>query len=100
MKKLSRYLKPYRIPIVLVVILVFLEVLTALKLPDLMSEIVDQGIVQGDIGFIWKTGGIMLLVALGGMLCAIFGNYLGAKSSTGFGRDLRNACFHTWRSFL
>ncbi len=93
MRKLSRYMKPFLIPIILVVILVFLEVLTELKLPDLMSEIVDQGIVRGDIGFIWKTGGLMLLVAFGGLLCAILGNYLGAKASTGFGRDLRNALF-------
>lgn len=69
--------------------LVFLEVMATLKLPDLMSDIVDQGIARGNIPLIWSTGGIMLAVALAGVLCAVAGNFLASRASTRFGRDLR-----------
>ena len=66
MTKLFRFLKPYRYQIALVLIFVFGQTMAELYLPTLMSDIVDNGIVKGDIGYIWQIGGIMLLVALGG----------------------------------
>lgn len=93
MWKLKRFIKPYLLTVVVVITLVFLEVLATLRLPDLMSEIVDQGIARGNIALIWQTGGWMLLVALLGMLCALLGNFLSSRASTGFGRDLRLALF-------
>lgn len=93
MWKLRKYVKPF-LPIAAIVILsVFLEVMATLKLPDLMSEIVDQGIARGNIALIWKTGGVMLVVALAGVLLAVTGSFLAARASTAFGRDLRAAVF-------
>ncbi|NLL43849.1 MAG: ABC transporter ATP-binding protein [Firmicutes bacterium] len=89
MWKLRSYFKPYLGTIITVMILVFLEVMATLKLPDLMSGIVDRGIARGNIPLIWGTGGIMLAVALGGVLCAVVGNFLASRASTRFGRDLR-----------
>lgn len=76
-------------------LLVFLEVMTTLKLPDLMSEIVDAGGIArgGNIPLIWRTGGTMLLVALAGIACSIGGSFLASRASTAFGRDLRRAVF-------
>jgi ATP-binding cassette subfamily B protein len=58
-----------------------------------MSSIVDIGIAQGNTGFIWRTGAIMLVVAAGSALSTVLGSYLSSKASMGFGRDLREAVF-------
>jgi len=73
--------------------LVFLEVMATLRLPDLMSRIVDEGIALGNISLIWRTGAVMLAVALAGVLCSIVGNYLASRAAGGFGRDVRLAVF-------
>lgn len=93
MWKLRKYTKPFLPAALTVMLLVFLEVMATLRLPDLMSEIVDQGIARSNIGLIWSTGGTMLAVAFGGVVCAILGSFLASRASTGFGRDLRKAVF-------
>jgi ATP-binding cassette, subfamily B, multidrug efflux pump len=64
-----------------------------LYLPKLMAKIIDKGVVTGDTEYIWKIGGIMLLVTTGGMLCSIVVSYLSAKVSAGFGRITRDQVF-------
>ena len=93
MWRLREYVKPYLPSAIIVMVLVFLEVMATLKLPDLMSVIVDQGIAAGNTDLIWRTGGIMLLVALAGIVCSITGNLLASRASTAFGRDLRGTVF-------
>lgn len=93
MLKLFRMLKPYRVGVVLVLLMVFVQALAELFLPTLMADIVDKGIVNSDIPYIWRIGGIMLGVAMIGMLCSIAASYLSAKVSLGFGRDLRSRVF-------
>lgn len=89
MWRLKTRFTPYWATIIAVTILVFLEVMATLRLPDLMSIIVDQGIATGNIPLIWRTGAIMLAVALAGVVCAVAGNFLASRASTRFGRDLR-----------
>lgn len=93
MIKLFRNLKPYRWLVVAVLVLVFFQTLSELYLPTLMSDIVDNGVVNGDTPYIWKIGGLMLLVALGGMACSIAASYYSARASTGFGKLLRGKVF-------
>ncbi|PFN96128.1 multidrug ABC transporter ATP-binding protein [Bacillus sp. AFS076308] len=93
MLKLIKYLKPYQIPIYLVLVLVLLQSLSELYLPTLMSDIVDKGVVTGDSHYIWKIGGFMLLVAAGGMICSIAASFFSAKAASGFGRLLRSKVF-------
>ncbi|MFI5369811.1 MAG: ABC transporter permease, partial [Spirochaetia bacterium] len=93
MLKLFRNLKPYTLAIVLVAVLVAGQTLAELFLPTLMSDIVDSGIVKGDIPYIIRVGGIMLLVALGGMVFALISTLFSAQASMGFGRDLRKKVF-------
>lgn len=76
MWRLKQYIKPYLPTVIVVSGLVFLEVMATLRLPDLMSRIVDEGIALGNISLIWRTGAVMLAVALAGVLCSIVGNYL------------------------
>ena len=99
MLKLFRGLKPYAALIACVLVLVFVSTMTDLELPDLMSEIVNTGIVQGDIPYILGRGGIMLLVALLGTGCTILTSYLTAKIGMVFSRDLRQKVFTKVESF-
>ncbi|MBU3210323.1 ABC transporter ATP-binding protein/permease [Clostridium algidicarnis] len=93
MIKLFKNLKPFKVPIILVLVLVFFQSLSELYLPTLMSDIVNNGIVNGDTDYILKIGAFMLLVALGGTICTITASFLSSKVATGFGRDLRKGLF-------
>jgi len=92
-KKLFAFLKPYRLPVTFVLVLIFLQSLSDLYLPTLMSDIVDHGIVQGDTPYIFKIGGFMLLVAALGGLCSIAASYYSSKVAAGFGKILRGKVF-------
>ncbi|MEH7076862.1 ABC transporter ATP-binding protein [Neobacillus drentensis] len=93
MIKLIKFLKPFQIPIYLVLGLVLLQSLSELYLPTLMADIVDKGVVTGDTDYIWKIGGFMLLVAAGGMVCSIAASFYSAKAASGFGKLLRSRVF-------
>lgn len=99
MLKLFKHLGPYRLPILFVLVLVFLQSLSDLFLPTLMADIVDKGIISGDIPYIWRIGGIMLLVAGGGAICAIASSYFSARVSVGFGQSLRTKVFGHVQNF-
>ncbi len=58
-----------------------------------MATIVDNGIVNNDPRYIWTTGGLMLLVALGGILCAIVGIFCSSRIALRFGKSIRNQVF-------
>jgi ATP-binding cassette subfamily B multidrug efflux pump len=99
MIKLLRFLKPYLIPVSAIVILVFFQAISSLYLPTLMSDIVNSGIINGDIPYIMKTGGWMLLVALGGSICAVTAGLLSSQVAMGFGQNIRSAIFQRVSSF-
>jgi ATP-binding cassette, subfamily B, multidrug efflux pump len=116
--KLFRFLKPYRVPIMILIILVFLQSLTELALPTLMADIVQNGILKmnipthvtdihdlstdqlqeigitfGNIPYIWNMGAVMLLVALLGGICTILVSFISSRVSTGMGRNMRELLF-------
>lgn len=93
MLKLFRYLKPYKQWIAGILGLVFLQAMAELYLPNLMALIINNGVLAGNTGYILKIGAFMLLVAAGGSLCAIAANYLAARLSSSYGRDLRERVF-------
>lgn len=64
-----------------------------------MSDIVDIGVVNGDINFILQIGGRMLLIAVIALMASIYGSYLASRVSTGFARDLRVLVFSKVESF-
>lgn len=99
MFKLLKFLKPYTIPTTFIMLLILFRSLADLYLPTLMSEIVDTGIVKGDIDFIIRIGVIMLLVAAVSGACSVLAGYLSAKTAGGFGRDLRGKVFSHVESF-
>ena len=99
MLKLFRLLRPFRIPIIFVFVLVFLQSLANLYLPTLMADIVNNGIVKGDTNYILKVGGIMLLVTLVGTICAVIASFYSARVAIGFGRLIRGKLFSRVGSF-
>ena len=90
---LRRYLQPYRRVLAVVVVLQLVGTMAALYLPSLNASIIDEGVAKGDTAFIWRTGGVMLVVSLLQIICAIAATYLGARTAMGFGRDVRGALF-------
>lgn len=99
MLKLFRFLKPYALQIAVVLVLVFFQTMADLYLPTLMSDIINNGVMSGDTRYILKTGGFMLLVAGGGVLCALMVSFLSSKISGGFGKIVRNKVFRQVESF-
>ncbi|NMD71359.1 ABC transporter ATP-binding protein [Bacillus sp. DNRA2] len=93
MLKLFRTLKDYKFQVTFVFLFVFLQTLSDLYLPRLMANIIDKGVVTGDKDYIWKIGGIMLLVTAGGMICSIFVSFFSARISAAFGRKTREQVF-------
>jgi len=90
---LRDYLRPYRRPLALVVLLQLVQTLATLFLPTLNADIIDNGVIKGDTSYIMHTGGLMLAVALVQIVCAVGAVYLGARTSMALGRDLRQAVF-------
>jgi ATP-binding cassette subfamily B protein len=96
---LRTYLRPYRQPITLVVLLQLVQTIAILYLPTLNADIIDNGVVKGDIGYILRTGGVMLITSLAQIACAIGAVYFGARTAMAFGRDVRLAVFNHVQSF-
>lgn len=96
---LTKYFSRYWLLITVTVLLVVVQAVISLYLPDLMSNIVDKGITKGDVDYIWKVGGQMLLYSLMSALAAIVGSYTSSIVSMGIGRDLRGAVFEKVNSF-
>ena len=99
MLKLYRYLKPFTSMVVGVLVFVFLQTLGDLYLPTLMSDIINDGVMQGDTDKIMQLGGLMLLVAGGGAVCAIFASFLSSKTAVGLGTVLRSKVFGRVESY-
>ncbi|MGA7669818.1 MAG: ABC transporter ATP-binding protein [Nitrolancea sp.] len=93
MTRLLRLLKPYRSNLALILLLALLQSIANLALPTLMADIVDKGIVKSDTGYIVRVGAIMLLVTIGGTLCAMVAAFFSSRVALGFGRILRARIF-------
>ena len=93
MGKLFRFLKPYKWQAVLVVSFTFVQALSQLYLPNLMSDIIDEGVFNQDIAYIIKTGGIMLAFTLIVSICTIIARYFASRTAVGMAKDIRGAIF-------
>ncbi|MBD7999709.1 ABC transporter ATP-binding protein [Oerskovia gallyi] len=99
LRLLRTYLRPYRTPIVILLVLQLVQTIATLYLPSLNADIIDKGVTQGDTAYIMRTGGVMLVISLGQVICAIVAVYFGAKVAMSFGRDVRNGLFTRVQSF-
>ena len=94
-----QYLPGYRWPLVFVLILLSIQAVANLFLPELNADIINNGVVKGDIDYILRTGGFMLLVTLALGIAAVIGAYWSAKVAMGFGRDVRGSVFRKVETF-
>lgn len=99
MVKLLKNLTVYKWIVLAVIGLVFIQSMADLYLPTLMSDIIDKGVVVGDTKYIWKIGGIMLIVAAFGVCASIVASYYSSKAAMGFGRDIRRKVFNHVEEF-
>jgi ATP-binding cassette subfamily B protein len=82
-----------------VLVFIFLQTLGDLYLPTLMGDIINDGVMKGDNTKILHIGGLMLLVAGGGVICSIIASLLASKIAVGFGTILRSKIFKKVESF-
>jgi ATP-binding cassette subfamily B protein len=91
---LVRFIKPYWLLLLGVIVFQAAQSIASLWLPSLNADIIDRGVVTGDIDYILRVGIVMLAVTLGQVICAVVAVYFGSRLAMGFGRDLRAAIFH------
>ncbi len=90
---LRRHARPYRGAMLAVVLLQAITTAATLYLPSLNAKIIDEGVSQGDVPFIWRTGGVMLAVAFVQVIAACAAVWFGSRASMGTGRDIREEVF-------
>ena len=98
MLKLLKYMRPYRGRAIIMLILLFLQVLGTLYVPTLTANIVNRGIVAGDIEQVFRTGGFMLAVAILVAGVSVLETYLSTSTFAAVGRDIRSALFRKSQS--
>ncbi|WP_042367942.1 ABC transporter ATP-binding protein [Streptacidiphilus neutrinimicus] len=96
---LRAHLRPYSRPIALLVLLQLVQTIATLYLPTLNADIIDNGVIKGDSGYILATGGIMIGVSLAQVVCAVGAVYFGARTAMALGRDVRASVFTRVQSF-
>jgi len=96
---LRRYLRPYAGPIGIVLVLLLVQAIGNLYLPTLNGDIINNGVAKGDTDYIVRIGGFMLLVTLVLGVASVIGVYYAARTSMGFGRDVRSAIFRKVETF-
>ncbi|HPO68164.1 MAG TPA: ABC transporter ATP-binding protein [Candidatus Pacearchaeota archaeon] len=97
--KILKYFTPYIWPFILMVIFIFFQSSATLTLPNYMAKIINEGIISKNTEVIFRSGLIMIFVAIVGSLAAVFVGYLSSRIGTGFARNLREAVFTKVENF-
>jgi ATP-binding cassette subfamily B protein len=96
---LTTVLAKYKGLLWVVVIFQAIQAVAGLYLPTLNSDIINNGIVKQDLGYIWRIGGLMLVVTILQVAFSVIAVYFGSKVAMGFGRDVRKSLFHQVNDF-
>ena len=96
---LRTHLAPYRTQILVVLALLLVQAIGNLYLPNLNGDIINNGVVTGDIDYIFRVGGLMLLITALVGAAAIASVYVSAAIANGFARDVRTAVFSAVETF-
>jgi ATP-binding cassette subfamily B multidrug efflux pump len=98
-KILRAFLRPYGRPMALIVTFQLAATIATLYLPTLNADIIDNGVIKGDTGYIMAVGAVMLAISLGQIVCSVIAVYLSARTAMAVGRDLRAAVFTRVQDF-
>ena len=93
MRKLLRYLKHYKKESIIGPLFKLLEACFELIVPLVMANIIDIGIKNQDMPYIWKMGAVLVLFGVLGLACSLTAQYFAAKAAVGFGTELRHDLF-------
>ena len=96
---LSTVLAKYKGLLWVVIVFQAIQAVAGLYLPTLNSDIINNGIVKEDLGYIWRIGGLMLVVTILQVGFSVIAVYFGSKVAMGFGRDVRRSLFHQVNDF-
>ncbi len=99
LKTLGAHIKEFKKDSILTPAFMILEVLFETLIPLLMASIIDDGVEKGDLNHIYMIGALMVVMAVLGLGCGVAGGRFGARASTGFARNLRNAMFENIQKF-
>lgn len=98
-RTLAKEIKEFKAASIATPLYMVLEVLMEMIIPFLMASIIDKGVNAGDMQYIFKTGGFMIVFAVIGLLAGLAGGRYGAKASTGLARNLRETMFNNIQTF-
>jgi len=96
---LSTVLSKYKGLLWVVVVFQAIQAVAGLYLPTLNSDIINNGVVKRDVGYIWQMGALMLVVTILQVGFSVIAVYFGSKVAMGFGRDVRRSLFHQVNDF-
>ncbi len=99
MKNLFKECKPFKLLIIGALLTIAMGSLADLWMPNLMSKIVNYGVLKGDIAYITRTGALMVLVATVSVACFLATGFLSSRFSAGLSKNLRNKVFEKITSF-
>ena len=99
LKTLGAQIKEFKRASIATPIFMILEVVMETIIPLLMASIIDKGVEAGNIGHIYRTGALMVVMAAMGLFWGVLGGKYGAKASAGFARNLRQAMFDNIQTF-
>ncbi|MEG2038647.1 MAG: ABC transporter ATP-binding protein [Oscillospiraceae bacterium] len=99
MKRVFKQLVKFKWQMILIFITVLGASFSDISLPTYMAKIINQGVANADISYIWKIGAIMLCFSFTSMLCNIGTGFLSARISVWLGRDIRSQVFAKIESF-
>ncbi len=98
-RKLSRFVREYKKDAILTPVTAAMEVVMEVVIPLLMAYMIDDGINAGNMGVIWKMGLLLVLCALVSLAFGVLSGFFGARASTGFAANLRQAMYYHVQKF-
>ena len=98
-KTILKEVKQYKFASIITPCFMVLEVAMEMLIPYLMASIIDKGVEVGNMSHIYKVGGLMIVIAVIGLLAGLGGARYGAQASTGLAKNLRETMFNHIQTF-
>ena len=98
-RTIAKEIREYKRASIVTPLFMLLEVLMETLIPYLMASIIDKGVNTGDIGHIYRIGGLMIVAAAIGLFAGMAGGRFGAKASAGLAKNLRGSMFDHIQTF-
>ena len=99
LKTLGAQIKEFKKDSILTPVFMILEVIFETLIPLLMASIIDDGVSKGNVHHIYVIGGVMIVMAIGGLITGVLGGKYGARASAGFAKNLREAMYENIQTF-